>query len=82
MTLMALLVAQAIIFLLLVMRSRSWYPGGPIYWPDTSMGVEMLRRILIALYSAVAAVPVGWLLVRTLPLWGFQTSMHRTSVMR
>lgn len=82
MTLLALLVAQAIIMVLLVLRSRSWYPGGPIYWPDTSVGIELLRRILIALYSAFAAMPTGWLLVRTLPLWGFQTTVHRTAVMR
>ena len=82
MTLLALLVAQAIIVVLLVLRSRSWYPGGPIHWPDTSVGVELLRRVLIALYSAVAAMPAGWLLVRTLPLWGFQTGVHRTGGMR
>ncbi len=82
MTLMALLVAHAIIVVLLVLRSRSWYPGGPIHWPDTSVGVELLRRILIALYSALAAMPAGWLLVRTLPLLGFQMCVHRTPVMR
>lgn len=82
MTLLCLLVAQAIIVVLLVVRSRSWYPGGPIHWPDTSVGIELLRRILIAVYSGVAAMPAGWLLVRTLPLWGFQTTVHRTPVMR
>ena len=82
MTLISLLAAQAIIVMLLVLRSRSWYPGGPIHWPDTAMGIELLRRILIAVYSGIAAVPCGWLLVRTLPLWGFQTGVHRTVVMR
>ncbi len=83
MTLIALLAAQAIIVMLLVLRSRSWYPGGPIHWPaDTAVGIELFRRILIAVYSGIAAVPCGWLLVRTLPLWGFQTGIHRTAVMR
>ncbi len=82
MTVMSLLVAQAIIVMLLVVRSRSWYPGGPIHWPDTAVGNELLRRILIAVYSGIVALPGGWLLVRTLPLWGFQTSVHRTVVMR
>ncbi len=82
MTLVTLLAAQAIIVMLLVLRSRSWYPGGAIHWPDTALGIELLRRILIAVYSGIAAVPCGWLLVRTLPLWGFQTSVHRTVVMR
>ena len=82
MTLSSLLLAQTIIVILLVLRSRSWYPGGPIHWPDTAVGIELLRRILIAVYSGLAAVPCGWLLVRTLPLWGFQTSVHRMPVMR
>ncbi len=82
MTLIALLVTQAIVVMLLVLRSRSWYPGGPIHWPDTALGIELLRRILIAVYSGLAALPFGWLLVRTLPVWGFQTGVHRTSVMR
>ena len=82
MTLVALLVAQAIVVMLLVLRSRSWYPGGPIHWPDTAVGIELLRRILIAVYSGLAALPFGWLLVRTLPVWRFQTGVHRTAVMR
>ena len=82
MTLGCLLVAQAIIVVLLVVRSRGWYPGGPVHWTDVSVGIEVLRRILIALYSGLFGVPAGWLLVRTLPLWGFQTSGHRTPVMR
>jgi hypothetical protein len=82
MTLASLLLAQAVIMTLLVLRSRAWYPGGPIYWPDSGMGIELVRRILIAVYSGLAAVPGGWLLVRTLPLWGFQTGIHRTPVLR
>jgi cell shape-determining protein MreD len=82
MTMASLLLAQAIIVFLLFLRSRSWYPGGPIHWPDTSVGIELFRRILIAVYSGLAAIPCGWLLVRTLPLWGFQTGVHRTPVMR
>jgi len=82
MTLISLLAAQTIVVFLLVLRSRSWYPGGPIHWPDNTLGIELLRRILIAVYSGLAAVPCGWLLVRTLPLWRFQTGVHRTVAMR
>jgi len=82
MTLGCLLVAQVIIVVLLMLRSRGWYPGGPVHWTDLSLGIEVLRRILIALYSGLFGVPAGWLLVRTLPLWGFQTSVHRTAMMR
>ena len=82
MTVGCLLVAQAVIVVLLVLRSRGWYPGGPVHWTDFSLGIEVLRRILVALYSGLFGVPAGWLLVRTLPLWGMQTSVHRTAVMR
>lgn len=82
MTVGCLLVAQAVIVVLLVLRSRGWYPGGPVHWTDFSLGIEVLRRILVALYSGLFGVPAGWLLIRTLPLWGFQTSGHRRVVMR
>ena len=82
MTLGCVLMAQAIVLVVLVVRSAGWYPGGVIYWTDTTLGVEVLRRILIAVYSGLFAIPAGWLLVRTIPLWGFQSVSHRTPVMR
>ena len=30
-----------------------------------------------AFYTAILAIPVGWLLVRTVPLWGFQQLAER-----
>ncbi len=82
MTLGCVLLAQAIILVVLVVRSREWYPGGVIHWTDTTLGIEMLRRVLIAVYSGLFAIPAGWLLVRTIRLWGFQTVSHRTPMMR
>lgn len=82
MTLGCVLTAQAIVLAVLVLRSSGWYPGGVIYWTDTTLGVEVLRRILIAVYSGLFAIPAGWVLVRTMPLWGFQAVSHRSAMMR
>ena len=82
MTLGCVLIAQVIILVVLVVRSAEWYPGGVIHWTDTTLGIEVLRRTLIAVYSGLFAIPAGWLLVRTIPLWGFQAVSHRTPMMR
>lgn len=76
MTVLFLLVVHAVAVMLYVVRT--WYPGGPVYWTDVSTAVAILRRILIAAYSGVVALPLGWLLLRSMPLWGFQTITHRS----
>jgi len=58
------------VFLLAV---RSWYPGAPEY-PAMA---ELWRRVLIAVYSGVLAIPVGALLNGTMGLWGFQSNAAR-----
>ena len=82
MTLGCVLLAQAIVLAVLVLRSAGWYPGGVIHWTDTTLGVEVFRRVLIAVYSGLFGIPAGWMLVRTIPLWGFQTGSHRMALMR
>ena len=42
----------------------------------------LLRGVGVAVYSLLLAIPVGWLLVRTIPWWGFQATAHRTPTMR
>ncbi|MHC4414713.1 MAG: hypothetical protein ACYS0G_05465 [Planctomycetota bacterium] len=61
---------------------RSWYPGGPVFWTELATLNELLRRFLIALYSGLFAIPIGWLLVKSMPLWGFQTVSHRSGLGR
>ncbi|UCD76743.1 MAG: hypothetical protein JSV91_07410 [Phycisphaerales bacterium] len=59
---------------------RSWYPEDPqtIYFEGSALG-ELMHRVGMAAYTAVLAVPLGWLLVRSLPLWGFYSPhQHRT----
>lgn len=57
---------------------RSWYASDPgIYPTGSSAAGELFRRFGIALYTALIAIPLGWLLLATLPYWGFPTTTHR-----
>lgn len=71
MTVVFLLAASILaVFLLAV---RSWYPEAQGY-PALS---EFWRRVLIAVYSGVMAIPLGMLLNSTMTLWGFQSNVSR-----
>ncbi len=82
MTVVYLLVVHVVAVTVLAVRSRGWYPGGSLYWTDYATGVEVLRAVLVAIYSGLFAVPIGWLLIRSMPAWGFQTSHHRSPALR
>jgi rod shape-determining protein MreD len=60
-----------------VLTVRSWYPADPAL-PNGPLE-EMARRLGIALYSALIAIPLGWLLCSTIPLWGFHTYKRAAS---
>ena len=68
----ALMVVAAALVSVMLLTIRSWYPGELPYRPL----VELRNDVLIALYSGVVALPLGWLLNQSFPLWGFQ---HRGS---
>jgi len=80
MTMGCLVVSGAIALVIFAVRSRGWYPGGPIHATDMSAPVEVLRRGLIAVYSGILAVPAGWLLVRSMPAWGFQNATRTPAI--
>ncbi len=82
MTFVTMLVAQAVVIMLGILRSSPWYPGGALHWSDTTAMAEMWRRALIAVYSGLLAVPAGWVLLRSARLWGFQTGQYRPMVSR
>jgi cell shape-determining protein MreD len=82
MTVLLLLAVQIVAVTVYLVRAQSWYPGQPIVWTDVSVPAELGRRLLAALYSGVFAVPVGWLLVQSMGLWGFQTVVHRPQTIR
>jgi rod shape-determining protein MreD len=50
---------------------RSYYPEPHIFWTSGSALSELARRFFMALYAGVVGVPVGWLLLKTWPIWGF-----------
>jgi len=65
MTLVAIVVVTAYVL-------RSWLPWAEGFYPtDGSAPGELGRRLGIAVYSALLAIPLGWLLIRTARLWGF-----------
>ncbi len=66
-TFLALIAASLVAVMLLSIRS--WYPNELAYAPLNDLG----RRVLIAVYSGVVAIAIGWLLNKSVPLWGFQS---------
>lgn len=64
------LVGVTIIYLSL-WQFRGFYEGSPPPWGTEGVMPELGRRLLWALYSGMIAVPVGWVLVRSTPIWGF-----------
>ncbi|MCZ6836492.1 MAG: hypothetical protein O7G85_12015, partial [Planctomycetota bacterium] len=75
-TLLSLLVVALISVAIFVVRS--WYDTDPMVYPTSAgAGGELFRRFGIALYSALIAIPLGWILLATLPYWGFPTTAHR-----
>lgn len=70
------LIAVTIVYLAL-WQVRGFYEGSPAPWGEVGVFSEFGRRVLWALYSGVIAVPFGWMLVRTSPLWGFTASVVR-----
>jgi rod shape-determining protein MreD len=82
MTVLCLLAAQLVAVGFYVLRSRAWYPGEPIFWTESTLWAELGVRLLTVLYSGLFAIPVGWLLVQTIGLWGFQVVTHRPQPIR
>lgn len=47
------------------------------WWPASSLS-ELLVQLLNAVADGVLALPVFWMLVRTKPIWGFETKTKLT----
>ena len=62
-----------------VFAIRTWYAESPrpVYFETTAMH-ELLRRFGMSVYTSLLAIPLGWLLVRCHPVWGFASPLqHR-----
>jgi rod shape-determining protein MreD len=54
-----------------IFTARSYYPGPQVFWTSGTALSELARRFFMALYAGVVGIPIGWLLLRTWPIWGF-----------
>ncbi|MEC8558467.1 MAG: hypothetical protein VXY94_00155 [Planctomycetota bacterium] len=64
------LLAVSVLYIAL-WQFRGLYPGSPPPWVEPTVLGELGRRLLCALYSGALAIPVGWVLVLSRPVWGF-----------
>lgn len=77
-TAMAIIAASLVAIAFYVLRN--FYPeADAVRYPieDGAMR-ELGRRLGVAVYSALLALPLGWLLRGTIPLWGFTGMQSRT----
>ena len=70
------LVAVTVVYLAL-WQFRGLYPDSPPPWVEPTVLGELGRRVLCALYSGLLAIPVGWALVMSRPIWGFGAAATR-----
>lgn len=64
------LVTVAVLFI----RSIPWIPGESI--PNWNASEQLVRSFFELIYSSIAALPIGFVLLRTVPAWGFQTNLR------
>jgi len=62
-----------------ILTAHGWYDPVPIRWRTGSLTVEMARRGGAALYTGLAALPIAFVLLLTIDLWGFR-GQTRSSV--
>lgn len=75
--------AHLLTLTLLILRTLPWlHPlfGGHRFPPAWSAADQLWQSFLSLLYSSLLALPLGWLLLRTLPFWSFDTPTPRSPV--
>ncbi|HRP62928.1 MAG TPA: hypothetical protein PK400_06530 [Phycisphaerales bacterium] len=68
--------------IIMVFVIRSWYGEPTEYFMHGSPARELMRQLGIGVYTALLGVPLGWVLLLTTPLWGFQPGHHRRALWR
>jgi rod shape-determining protein MreD len=56
---------------------RAWYPDATP--SDIGAMRSLVSKALESLYGGLAAIPLGWLLLMSMPLWGFPSTPPRRS---
>lgn len=69
--------AMAIVMIAIYMI-RSWYGEGVTYPIHDAAGWQLFRHVGIAIYTGLIAIPLGWILLATYPVWGFQAYHSRS----
>jgi hypothetical protein len=70
MTVLCVVASSIVVVFLYTVHSA--YPGEDLYWSDMRPRAELIRRLGIAIYSGLIALPLGRLLVWTYPVWAFK----------
>lgn len=68
-----LFVATASVIVVAIYTTRSWFPSFAPEFAEFRPAGELMRRWASALYTAIIALPVGYLLLRWQKIWAFQT---------
>ena len=57
-----------------VFMVRSWFPEHSPEFTGFSASGELVSHLAAGVYTAIVAVPLGWLLLKTSGMWHFQTA--------
>jgi rod shape-determining protein MreD len=57
-----------------IMVMRGWFYDNSMLLHGSALG-ELLHRFGIAVYSGIAGIAIGRILLATIPLWGFQSNI-------
>ena len=82
MTVIFLLASSLVVVFLYTVHG--WYPrqAEDLAWTTLSPLGELGRRLAVALYSGLLSLPLGAVLMWTLPLWGFRSATPRRPAWR
>jgi len=72
---LALLILASLVWTML-WTLRGWLPAGEVPWAGSAAG-ELFRKMVWSCVTAIASLPVAWLLGRTFHYWDFPASRRR-----
>ncbi|MSR17954.1 MAG: hypothetical protein EXS00_02110 [Phycisphaerales bacterium] len=66
-----LFAAAAAVVVVFVWSARLWIVGPPVPWDSSGARSMLWSLALSGVLSSLLALPLGWLLIRSFPMWGF-----------